>query len=142
MWRYVQSVQGIRYIHKCVYKGDDRTTMEVETDEIKRLVESRYISPMQASYRMLEYHTNSDSPPKSEQSILFPASADEGQLRHAADMSWTTLMAYLEYSRLNEDGRTVLYQEFFRILRLSKNQESLIVGLDGLKDPRLAVWST
>ncbi|POS81780.1 hypothetical protein EPUL_005830, partial [Erysiphe pulchra] len=115
-----ESVQSIRYIHKYVYKGDDRTTVEIETDEIKRFVESRYISPMQAAYRMLEYPTHSEYPPvvqltvhlESEQSVLFPASADEGQLRHAADVSRTTLMAYLEYNRLNEDGRTVLYQDF------------------------------
>jgi hypothetical protein len=43
------TVQAIKYIYKYVYKGRDKAILEiVNTDEIKRYVICRYISPSQA----------------------------------------------------------------------------------------------
>ncbi len=37
------SVKAIKYIHKYIYKGNDRTTLEVQDhDEIKEFLDARY----------------------------------------------------------------------------------------------------
>jgi len=59
-WRYqahinvevYTSVQGIKYIHKYIYKGSDRTTLQLQetdnADEVKRHLQGRYIGPCEA----------------------------------------------------------------------------------------------
>ncbi len=51
------SVQAIKYIHKYVYKGTDRTTVAVTAtnDEITRYVHARYVSPCEAIWRLFEF---------------------------------------------------------------------------------------
>jgi hypothetical protein len=39
------TVQAVKYIHKYVYKGRDRATLEIaDTDKIRRYMTCRYIS--------------------------------------------------------------------------------------------------
>ena len=39
-------MQAIKYIHKYVYKGRDKATLEIaDTDKIKRYMTCRYIGP-------------------------------------------------------------------------------------------------
>ncbi|SJL16837.1 uncharacterized protein ARMOST_20366 [Armillaria ostoyae] len=43
------SVKAIKYIHKYIYKGHDRTTLEVrDHDEIKEFLDARYISAIES----------------------------------------------------------------------------------------------
>jgi hypothetical protein len=50
------TVQAIKYIHKYVYKGRDKATLEIaDTDKIKRYVTCRYIGPSQAIWGLLEF---------------------------------------------------------------------------------------
>jgi hypothetical protein len=59
------SVQAIKYIHKYVYKGADRTTVAVTAtdDEITRYVHARYVSPCEAIWRLFEFPTHQEFPP-------------------------------------------------------------------------------
>jgi hypothetical protein len=50
------TVQAIKYIHKYVYKGRDKATLEIaDTDEIKRYVICRYIGSSQAVWGLLKF---------------------------------------------------------------------------------------
>lgn len=45
------SVKAIKYVNKYVYKGSDKTTVEIENEknnEIKKYMNGRYISPVEA----------------------------------------------------------------------------------------------
>ncbi|POS81964.1 hypothetical protein EPUL_006377, partial [Erysiphe pulchra] len=57
-------VHAIKYMAKYVYKGSDRATLEVQNqyDEIAMTVQGRYISPVQAVWRLLGYATHEEKP--------------------------------------------------------------------------------
>ena len=43
------SVRAVKYIHKYIYKGNDRTTVELgQNDEITQYLHGRYIGPSEA----------------------------------------------------------------------------------------------
>jgi hypothetical protein len=51
------SIKSVKYIHKYIYKGNDRATLEMtgEVDEIKSYLDSRYISSTEAAWRIFEF---------------------------------------------------------------------------------------
>ncbi|POS87739.1 hypothetical protein EPUL_000782 [Erysiphe pulchra] len=59
-----QGVHAIKYMAKYVYKGSDRATLEVQNqyDEIVMTVQGRYISQVQAVWRLLGYATHEEKP--------------------------------------------------------------------------------
>ncbi len=62
------SVQAIKYINKYIYKGSDQTTLKTtrqgqnENDEIAKYLNGRYISPVEAAYRLFEFPMHEESP--------------------------------------------------------------------------------
>ncbi|CAI4220476.1 unnamed protein product, partial [Auanema sp. JU1783] len=58
------SVRAVKYINKYIYKGSDQTTVEIgtENDEIKKYVNGRYISPVEAVWRTMEFPMHEESP--------------------------------------------------------------------------------
>jgi hypothetical protein len=56
-------MQAIKYIHKYVYKERNKATLEIaDTDEIKRYVTCRYISPFQIVWGLLEFSIHEKHP--------------------------------------------------------------------------------
>ena len=116
------SVQAVKYIHKYIYKGGDRSTLELgsENDEIKRYLQGRYIGPTEAIWRLFEFPLHQEFPPvihlaihlEGEQTVSFPAGATTEQIQERMGSARSTLMAFFEYNRLNEDGWQLLYHEF------------------------------
>jgi hypothetical protein len=51
------SIKSVKYIHKYIYKGNDRATLEMggAVDEVKTYLDSRYISSTEAAWRILEF---------------------------------------------------------------------------------------
>jgi hypothetical protein len=50
------SIKSVKYIHKYIYKGNDRATLEMlGQDEIKLYLDSRYISSTEAAWRIFEF---------------------------------------------------------------------------------------
>lgn len=129
-WRYkahinvevCASVQAVKYIHKYIYKGSDRTTLHIETDqnEIQQYLQGRYISPPEAIWRLFEFPIHEEWPPvihlaihlPGEQPVYFAADASEEAIRNQMDRSATTLMAFFQYNTEHSDGQQYLYQEF------------------------------
>ena len=57
------SVKAIKYIHKYIYKGHDRTTLEFTgDDEIKQYLDARYISACECCWRLLEFNMHCEEP--------------------------------------------------------------------------------
>jgi len=116
------SVQAIKYIHKYVYKGGDRTTMELKNnpDEITRHLNGRYISPNQAAWNLFEFRSHTEDPSitrlivhlPDEQPVYFPEDATAEQIQIILNEAETTLTAWFRYNQQHPDGRALLYQEF------------------------------
>ena len=116
------SVHAVKYIHKYIYKGSDRTTLQVamEDDEIKRYLQGRYIDPTDAVWRLFEFAMHEETPPvihlaihlPGEQSVYFPEDASTEEVRERMEATKSTLMAYFYYIATHDDGRQYLYHEF------------------------------
>lgn len=51
----VCSEMALKYIHKYIHKAHDRARMEIkqhETDEVQNYIDSRYVGPMEAAWRL------------------------------------------------------------------------------------------
>jgi threonine aldolase len=57
-------VEAVKYINKYVYKGSDRTTLEIEDtqNEIKKYLHSRYIGPSEAMWNLFQFKTHEEDP--------------------------------------------------------------------------------
>jgi hypothetical protein len=118
------TVQAIKYIHKYVYKGYDRTTLEVRTttenDEIARYVYIRYVSPCEAVWRLFDYHTHQELPPvmplavhlPGEQVVSFQENIAIEDLADRVEEACSTLIGYFVYNAEHTDGRQYLYTQF------------------------------
>ena len=116
------SVQAIKYIHKYVYKGTDRTTITVSgTDnKITQYLQARYIGPIEAFWRLFEYPIHQEFPPvqylaihlPGQYTVCFTADLLPEQVADRAANARSTLMAFFEYNTIYEDGRQYLYHEF------------------------------
>jgi len=50
------SIKSIKYVHKYIYKGPDRATLQTQGhDEVKAYLDSRYISSVEAAWRLFEF---------------------------------------------------------------------------------------
>jgi hypothetical protein len=116
------TVKAVKYIHKYVYKGSDRTTVAVSgtDDEITRYVQARYVGPTEAFWRLFEFTTHQEFPPVQHLAVHLPGQhtvyfADDlapEQVAAKAANARSTLMAFFEYNATHEDGRQYLYHEF------------------------------
>lgn len=114
------SIQSVRYIHKYVCKGSDRAAVRLSdsgesyVDEISDYVDARYISPVEACWRILGFRMHSQSHTvyrlpvhlPDEQTIVF----DE----NVSDMSTipnnaTKLQAFFHLCTHNIDARNITY---------------------------------
>lgn len=115
------TVKAVKYIHKYIYKGPDRATLQIdENDEITRYLTCRYVGPSQAVWSLLEFPTHEEYPTivrlalhlPNRQNVVFRADISAETLEERAESACTTLMAFFDYNRDHEDGRHLLYHEF------------------------------
>lgn len=116
------SVGAVKYIHKYVYKGDDRTTlrMQDDKDEIARYLNGRYVGPCQAAWEHFEFRNHDEDPPvvrlivhlPNQQPVYFNENAISQDLRDLLDLSESTLTCFFRYNTEHADGRDYLYHEF------------------------------
>ena len=115
------SIKAIKYIHKYIYKGPDKATLQIdENDEITRYLTCRYVGPTQAMWSLLEFPTHEEYPNivrlalhlPNHQNIVFRTDTSVESLEERAESTRTTLMAFFDYNREHDDGRHLLYHEF------------------------------
>ena len=56
------SIKACKYIHKYIYKGHDLATVQVWVDEIKEYIDSCYIGPIEACWRIMEFPMHQEKP--------------------------------------------------------------------------------
>jgi Helitron helicase-like domain at N-terminus len=113
---------SIKYIHKYVYKGHDRTTMELSEnrDEIKKYLDARYISSHEASWRLLEFKIHVQIPAviplpvhlPGQHNVTYDANQDAASVLERAEHSKTMLMGYFEANTNYPKARELLYVQF------------------------------
>ena len=116
------SIHSIKYIHKYIYKGSDKTSVQLENqgDEVQRYLQVRYIGPTEAVWRLFEFGMYEECPSvmhlaihlPGEQPVYFHENTSANDLHDGMQSSRSTLMAFFEYNALNSDGRQYLYQDF------------------------------
>src|SRR5882762_8566521 len=57
------SIKAVKYIHKYIYKGPDRATVQVgNVDEIKDYIDAHYVGPAEACWHIFECHMHQELP--------------------------------------------------------------------------------
>ncbi|RFU23627.1 hypothetical protein B7463_g12712, partial [Scytalidium lignicola] len=116
------TIQAVKYIHKYVYKGNDRSTLAVNypQDEIQQYVQARYVSPIEAFAHLMEYKTHQEWPSvtrllvhlQGEHTVRFHDDMGPDAIANQLEVQNSKLMAFFKYNSEHGDGRQWLYQEF------------------------------
>ena len=114
-------IRCVKYIHKYIYKGHDRTTMVLGGgDEIKQYLDARYIGPPEVVWRLFEFPLHQEIPavvrmqlhlPGMHHVIFYEEEALESIIERAAQQQ-TTLTGFFVCCASDEFARTLTYQEF------------------------------
>src|SRR5579871_1027658 len=115
-----ETVHAVKYIHKYIHKGTDRSTLAVETDELKYHLQTRYCGPSEGMWRIFEFPTHGQFPSvvhlpvhlKNEHSIAYMEGESPEELARRKERYRTQLMAWFDYNREHNDLRHVLYKDF------------------------------
>lgn len=116
------SIQSVRYIHKYVCKGSDRAAVRLSdsgesyVDEISDYVEARYISPVEACWRILGFKMHSQSHAihrlpvhlPNEHTIVF--SEDMRNMPSISNRT-TKLLAFFDLCNHDIDAQNIAYHD-------------------------------
>ena len=119
------SIEAIKYIHKYIYKGHDRTTVEImdqNRDDINEYLDARYIGSVESCWHMNEFAMHAESPHvyrlpvhlPDQQTVYFNADDNIDEVLERGSSRRTHLTAWFEANRKYEAARTVTYQNFPR----------------------------
>ncbi|XP_057482346.1 uncharacterized protein LOC130769157 isoform X2 [Actinidia eriantha] len=111
----------VKYIHKYIYKGHDRTTMVLGgVDEIQQYIDSRYIGAPEAARRILGHNLHEEFPTvvrlalhlPGMHHVVFDETESMGSIISRAERKMSTLTGYFACCASNEAARAFTYQEF------------------------------
>jgi hypothetical protein len=114
-------VGGVKYIHKYIYKGGDRSTYVINgRDEIQQYLDSRYISPPEAVHRLLGFSLHEEFPNvvrlalhlPGMHRIIFKSNESLSDVVARGEQQKSTLLAFFECCASNSHARAYTYQEF------------------------------
>ena len=119
------SIKSVKYIHKYIYKSPDRATLETQGhDEVKSYLDSRYISSIEAVWRLMEFSMHLEYPSvyrlpvhlENEQNVLYGADDAPQEVLKRATTKDTQLLGWFK-ANANADciaagAHNCLYQDF------------------------------
>ena len=116
------SIEAIKYIHKYIYKGHDRTTVKIRDqnrDEIKEYLDAHYIGSVESCWHIKEFAMHGESPNvyrlpvhlPDEQNVYFNAENDINEVLERNGSRITRLTAWFEANRKYPAAHTVTYQD-------------------------------
>ena len=120
------TVSAVKYLYKYIHKGVDRLSVTLDReeeviDEIKDYLDCRYISPVEACWRIFAFslHGNSHTIERlpihveNGQPVIFSSTATREQLQNTIDnIKDSKLLAYFKKCEEDADARQYLYHEF------------------------------
>ncbi|XP_026400640.1 uncharacterized protein LOC113296553 [Papaver somniferum] len=114
-------VRAVKYIHKYIYKGHDRTTVIVGAkDEVQEYIDARYVGPPEAAWRLFGYSMHQEVPSvqrlaihlPGQQRVVYESEQSMEAVSEKADSFKTTLMGHFEYYAENPNAPKHTYQDF------------------------------
>ncbi|POS81847.1 hypothetical protein EPUL_006717, partial [Erysiphe pulchra] len=127
-----QGINAIKYMAKYIYKGSDRATLELQNqyDEIAMTVQGRYISPVQAVWRLMAYTTHEEKPAimllpfhlEGRHRVNFSVRLNDEQLAAAIRSQSSVFLDWMAYNAQHTDGRDLLYTDFPYFYTHTKNR--------------------
>jgi Helitron helicase-like domain at N-terminus len=114
------NIHAVKYIHKYIFKGHDRITVGIQqNDEIKKYLDSRYIGPHEAAWRLFAFSMHSVLPTverltvhlPDQQMVYFHADDNAEQVQGQMQQD-SKLTGYFKYNRENPEDRRLLYADF------------------------------
>ena len=118
------TVKAVKYIHKYIHKGTDRTTVSVESadanvDEVSEYQAGRWISPAEACWHIFGFQSQHQFPPVMalsfhlpDSEVVYRSTASNDDIQKQLQERTTHLDAFFRYNTVNEDGRSTLYPDF------------------------------
>lgn len=119
------SIKSIKYVHKYIYKGPDRTTLQTQGhDEVKAYLDSRYISSVQAAWHIFEFPMHLEWPSvyrlpvhlEDQQSVAYQDDDDAQEVVEAAANKDTCLTGWFKANSdeicITHGAHGCLYQDF------------------------------
>uniref|UniRef100_A0A453C8N7 Helitron helicase-like domain-containing protein n=2 Tax=Aegilops tauschii subsp. strangulata TaxID=200361 RepID=A0A453C8N7_AEGTS len=128
--------RSIKYLFKYIHKGEDRTTVLIETeeqqretrggkltnrdDEIKRYLDARYISGCEAAWRIFQFPLQYREPAveklqfhlENEHVVVFPDSMDLDKIISRPNIEKTMFTEWMTANQLHEEARSLTYAQF------------------------------
>ncbi|PWZ27919.1 Cleavage stimulating factor 64 [Zea mays] len=122
------SIKAVKYLFKYIYKGHDRASVVMrdaskaddDVDEIKQYRDARWVTPLEALWRIYGFELSQISPPVMQLQLHLPnmhmVAFHERQMvervvnRPGVDRSMLT--AYFEANSLHKEARGILYHDF------------------------------
>lgn len=124
----VSSIKSVKYLYKYIYKGHDAAAIVVsgttddqpiEHDEIRNYIETRYVGPVEACWRILSkpLHDKSHSIMRlpihlqNQQNVTINDEVDDDDAIRIALQKQTMLMDYFSLNARDEQARQYVYSE-------------------------------
>ena len=128
--------RSIKYLFKYIHKGEDRTTVLIETeeqqretrggkltnrdDEIKRYLDAWYISGCEAAWRIFQFPLQYREPAverlqfhlENEHVVVFPDSMDLDKIISRPNIEKTMFTEWMTANQLHEEARSLTYAQF------------------------------
>ena len=124
---FCRTVRSVKYLYKYTFKGHDRATIELDFDEVRRYLDTRYVGPPEACWRLLEFPLHDRSHvicrlavhELNQQVMVF----EEGSARAALhNHQTTTLLAWFQLNVEDSEARDLLYTEIPEHYRYDKKE--------------------
>jgi len=134
----VSSIKSVKYLYKYIYKGHDAAAITIESitnnitidhDEIRNFIETRYVGPVEACWRILEKKLQDKSHTivrlpihlPNEQNVIIENESIEEAMTGALNQV-TMLIDYFSLNSRDEEARQYLYVEIPRYYTFKKEK--------------------
>ena len=123
--------QAIKYLFKYINKGNDRVTASFyqsnpnqdgdgHLDEVKMYYDCRYISPIEATWRIFKFDIQFRDPPverlsfhlEDEQNVIFPENEPLDEVLSKPSVRNSMFLQWMEANKIYEEARHLTYAQF------------------------------